>query len=61
MNEVCFAVAFAIEDDAMIKYTLIPERGEDIYKTEVIMTKEIFQECYKNWIATPENKDKESK
>ena len=47
---------FELTDDAMIKYTPISERycyqeiEKNCYKTEIVMTKEIFQECYKKWI-----------
>ena len=51
MNEIYFEV----EDDVVIKYTPMPEIGEDTYKTEVVMTKEIFQECYKKWVESQES------
>lgn len=44
-------IDFAVVDDVVIKSTPMPEMGENIYKTEVVMTKEIFQECYKKWIV----------
>lgn len=44
MSEIYF------EDDAVVKYTPIFEAGENTYKVEVVMTKEIFQECYRKWI-----------
>ena len=50
---------FEVEDDVVIKYTPMPEAGENIYKTEVVMTKEIFQECYKKWVEPQESEDKE--
>ena len=43
-------IYFEVEDGVVIKYTPMPEVGENIYKTEVVMTKEIFQECYKKWV-----------
>lgn len=49
-------IYFEVEDDVVIKHTPMPEVGENIYKTEVVMTKEIFQECYKKWIE-PRDKD----
>ena len=49
-------INFAVVDDVVIKSTPI---RENIYKTEVVMTKEIFQECYKKWIDSSESKDKE--
>ena len=44
-------IHFEVEDDVVIKYT--PVSGI-IYTTEVVMTKEIFQECYKKWIEAQE-------
>ena len=52
-------IFFEIEDDVVIRYTPMPEAGENIYKTEVVMNKEIFQECYKKWIEPQESEDKE--
>ena len=40
-------IYFEIEDDVVIKYTPV---GEGICKTEVVMTKKIFQECYAKWV-----------
>jgi len=37
-------------DDKLYAYTPLPQYGEDICKVELVMTKEIFQECYKRWI-----------
>ena len=42
----------------MIKYTPMPEIGENAYKTEVIMTKEVFKECFKKWVKTSGNEVK---
>lgn len=42
-------IHFEVKDDVVMKYTPMPEIGENTYKTEVVMTKEIFQECYKRW------------
>ena len=50
-------IFFKIEDDVVIRYIPMPEAGENIYKTEVVMTKEIFQECYKRWIKPVESED----
>jgi len=52
-------IYFEVENDVVIKHTPMPEIGENIYKTEVIMTKEIFQECYKKWVKPQESGDKE--
>lgn len=48
-------IYFEVEDDIVIKNTPMPEIGENIYKTEVVMTKEIFRECYKRWVETQES------
>lgn len=55
MNE----IYFELKDDVVIKNTPVPEVGENIYKSEVVMTKEIFQECYKKWVKPQESEDKE--
>lgn len=52
-------IYFEVTDDTVIKHTAMPEIGENIYKNEIVMTKEIFQECYKKWIMPEENEDKE--
>ncbi|SCW63372.1 hypothetical protein SAMN05660484_02168 [Eubacterium ruminantium] len=48
---------FGVNDDAVIKVTPIPEVGENIYKTEVVITKDIFKECYKKWIESDESEE----
>lgn len=48
-------IHFEVKDDAVIKYTPMPEIGEHCYKTEVVMIKETFQECYKKWIEPQES------
>ena len=50
-------IYFEVEDDVVIKYTLMSMMGENTYKTEVVMTKEIFQECYKKWVEQQENEE----
>ena len=50
-------IYFEIEGDVVIKYTPVPEIGENTYKTEVVMNKEIFQECYKKWIELQESEE----
>ena len=46
-------------DDKLYTYTPLPLYGEGIYKVDLVMTKEIFQECYKRWIKPQESEDKE--
>lgn len=43
-------IYFEVDGDVVIKHTPMSEIGENAYKTEVVITKEIFQECYKKWI-----------
>ena len=43
-------IYFEVEGGVVIKHTPIPEIGENAYKTEVIMTKDVFRKCYKKWI-----------
>lgn len=52
-------IYFEVDDDVVIKNTPMPEVGENIYKSEVVMTKEIFQECYKKWIEPRESEESE--
>lgn len=52
-------IDFEVVDDAVIKYIPMSEIGENIYKPEVVMTKEIFQECYKKWIEPQKSEDEE--
>ena len=52
-------IYFRVVDDVVIKDTPMPEIGENTYKTEVVMTKEIFRECYKKWVETHESEDQE--
>jgi hypothetical protein len=37
-------------DDKLFVCTPLPQYGEGVYKTKLVMTKEAFQECYKKWI-----------
>lgn len=44
-------IFYAVENDAVIKYTPMPQTGEYVsFKSEVVMTKKIFQECYVKWV-----------
>lgn len=42
-------------DDKLFVYTPLPLYGDAIYKIQLVMTKEIFQECYKKWIESQES------
>ena len=46
------------DDDKLFAYTPLPQYGDGIYKVQLVMTKEIFQECYKKWIKSQENEEK---
>lgn len=51
-------IYFEVKDDVVIKCTpMSGMMGEDTYKAEVVMTKEIFQECYKKWIESKESEE----
>lgn len=41
-------------DDKLFVYTPLSGYGDGICKIELVMTKEIFQECYKRWIEPQE-------
>jgi len=48
---------FEVEDDVVIRYTHMHGFGKCTYKPEVVMTKEIFKECYKRWIEQQESEE----
>ena len=50
-------IHFEIEDNVVVKYTPMSEIEENVYKTEVVITKEIFQESNKKWIETQESEE----
>ena len=43
---------FTFDGDELYRNTKLPEEvyGKDMYKFSLIMTKEVFQECYNRWI-----------
>lgn len=43
------------EKDNLYRYTPLPQYGENMYKKELVMTKEAFIECYKRWIKEVED------
>ena len=43
-------VKVVIEDDNVYAVIPRPDFGENISQYRLVMTKEIFQECYKRWI-----------
>lgn len=45
---------FNVVDDAVFRFT---PTGEDEGVNEIIMTKEIFIECYERWIKESEGKE----
>jgi len=42
-------------DDKLFVYTPLPQYGDGICKVQLVMTKEIFQECYNRWIKPQES------
>jgi len=44
-------------NDKLFVYTPLPQYGAEIYEAQLVMTKEIFQECYKKWIESQEISD----
>ena len=44
-------IYFEVEDSIVIKHIHMSEIGEaNVYKDDIVITKEIFQECYEKWI-----------
>lgn len=48
---------FEFIDDKVYVYTPVPPYGEGVCKTNLVMTKDIFQECYKRWIKPQESEE----
>jgi hypothetical protein len=46
------------DDDKIYRYTPLLVFGDDVGKIELIMTKEIFIECYKKWIEPQAEREK---
>ena len=44
-------------DDKLFVYIPLPQYGVGICRVQLVMTKEIFQECYKKWIQPQESED----
>ena len=42
-------------DDKLFVYTPLLQYGDGICKVQLVMTKEIFQECYKRWVEPQAN------
>ena len=49
---------FEFEDDKLYAYIPLPEYEWKICKEKLVITKEIFQECYKRWIEPQERSNK---
>lgn len=45
------------EDDKLYHYYPLPKCGEGIYKKDLVMTREIFTECYERWIKGAEDEN----
>lgn len=52
-------IYFEVDDNVVTKNTSMPEVGENVYRTEIVMTKKIFRECYKKWIEPQESEGNE--
>ena len=47
-------ISFRVEDDYLVKDFEIESNGAyTTCKTEVVMTKDVFIECYNKWIKDP--------
>jgi hypothetical protein len=44
-------------DDKLFVYTPCPQYGDGVCKAQLVMTKEIFQECYKRWIKSQRERE----
>ena len=44
-------------DDKLFVYTPLPIYGDGICEVQLVMTKEIFQECYKKWVEPQESEE----
>ena len=50
------------DGDKLFVLTPMPQYSDgksEVHKIQLVMTKEIFQECYKRWIEPQERSDKE--
>ena len=48
------------DDDKLFVYTPLPQYSDgisEVHKVQLVMTKEIFQECYKRWIKLQESEE----
>ena len=45
------------QDDEVYVYTPLPQYGEGICEVKLVMTKDIFKECYKRWIEPEESEE----
>ena len=50
MNE----VEFKFQNDTLLKYTPLPQYGNGIYQIDIVIDKETFIKCYKEWIKEEE-------
>lgn len=48
---------FVFDGDLLYKHTPLPQYGDGIAKVELVMTKEVFIECYNKWIKGKEVED----
>ena len=50
---------FEIKNDVLYKYIPMPEISKDTYRKEVVMTKEAFLQCYKQWVLEEQIEEEE--
>ena len=46
---------FEFMGDGLYVYTSVPQYGGGVCESNLVMAKEIFQECYKKWIKPQES------
>ena len=44
-------VTFEIQGDKLVRYTPMPDYGENTCKMDVLMDKETFIKCFREWIS----------
>ena len=49
---------FVFDGDLLYKHTPLLEYGDGIARAELVMTKEVFIECYKRWVVEEQGENK---
>ena len=52
-------ISFSIENDALVRNTVSPTEEDNTFRItkDLIITKEVFIECYNRWVKGEENED----